>query len=75
MFMNRMSSPVTPPVTLSYETPAQPTPSIMNELEDAIITDLQVSTVLRLIHFTLVGHISCPIINLNLFKSRSMICN
>ena len=42
MYMNRMNSPVTPPVTLSYETPAQPTPSIMNELEDAIITDLQV---------------------------------
>ena len=43
--MNRMSSPVTPPVTLSYETPAQPTPSIMNELEDAIITDLQVTII------------------------------
>ena len=39
-FMHRVSSPATP--NFSYETPAQPTPSIMNELEDAIITDLQV---------------------------------
>lgn len=38
-FMHRVSSPATP--SFSYETPAQPTPSIMNELEDAIITDLQ----------------------------------
>ena len=29
------------PHTVSYETPSQPTPSIMNELEDAIISDLQ----------------------------------
>ena len=42
MYMNRMSSPVTPNITYNYETPVQPTPSIMNELEDAIITDLQV---------------------------------
>ena len=44
MYMHRMSSPVTPNIALNYETPAQPTPSIMNELEDAIITDLQVHT-------------------------------
>lgn len=42
VYMHRMSSPVTPNITHNYETPVQPTPSIMNELEDAIITDLQV---------------------------------
>lgn len=47
--MYRIHSPGTPmlPTPISYETPAQPTPSIMNELEDAIITDLQVALVLQ----------------------------